>query len=181
MVQKGPAARGVTARETEPVSITVRLAESAEYAAVGDITAAAYDADGLLDAEREYARVLRNAADRARRAELWIAADDSGLLGTVTFCPQGSDYRELAQRDDQGEFRMLAVSPSARRRGVARALVAHCLARSRELGHTEMVLCSVGTMTSAHALYASLGFVRAPELDWRPVPDVLLWGFRLPL
>lgn len=159
----------------------MRQALPADYSAVGDITVAAYDADGFLDAERSYARVLRNAGDRARRAELWVAADESGLLGTVTFCPPGSDYRELARTEHQGEFRMLAVTPAARRRGVARTLVAHCLQRSRELGHTEMVLCSVDTMTSAHALYASFGFVRAPDLDWRPVPHILLWGFRLPL
>ncbi len=163
------------------MTLAVRLAEPLEYAAVGDITVAAYDADGFLDAERLYAAVLQDAADRARRAELWVAADDTGLLGTVTFCPHGSDYRELACAEDQGEFRMLAVAPSARRRGVARTLVDHCLDRSRELGHTEVLLCSVDSMTSAHGLYASFGFVRAPELDWRPVPDVLLWGFRLPL
>ena len=142
---------------------------------------AAYQADGFLESESSYADALRNAADRARRAELWVAADHTQLLGTVTFCPPGSGYRELAKRPDQGELRMLAVAPAARRRGVARALVARCLERSRELGHTEMVLCSGESMTSAHALYASLGFARAPDLDWQPAPDIVLWGFRLPL
>ena len=159
----------------------VRLADPGEYAEIGDLTVAAYDADGYLDTARSYAEVLRDAGDRADRAELWVAADDNGLLGTVTFCPYGSDYREVGQRRDQGEFRMLAVAPAARRRGIARLLVQHCLDRSRQLGHTEMVLCSADTMTSAHELYATFGFVRAPELDWRPGPDILLWGFRLPL
>jgi hypothetical protein len=36
-------------------------------------------------------------------------------------------------------------------------------------------------MTAAHRLYAALGFVRAPELDWRPIPQVELLGFRFPL
>ena len=112
---------------------------------------------------------------------MWVAADDTRLIGTVTFCPPGSDYRELAERPDQGEFRMLAVAPAARGRGVARALVERCLERSRELGQTEMVLCSADSMTSAHRLYASFGFARAPELDWRPGPHVVLWGFRLAL
>jgi len=164
-----------------PVSLCIRLAHPEEYAEIGDITVAAYDADGFLDKERSYAEVLRKADDRARRAELWVGANDAGLLGTVTFCPPGSDYRELATSPEQGEFRMLAVAPRARRRGVARALVTHCLVRSRELRQTEMVLCSADSMTSAHALYASLGFVRAPELDWRPLPEILLWGFRLRL
>jgi hypothetical protein len=33
-------------------------------------------------------------------------------------------------------------------------------------------------MTAAHSLYATLGFHRAPELDWTPVTPVHLWGFR---
>jgi hypothetical protein len=28
-------------------------------------------------------------------------------------------------------------------------------------------------------MYAALGFVRAPELDWSPAAGVVLWGFRL--
>ncbi|SJN19146.1 hypothetical protein FM114_01830 [Luteococcus japonicus LSP_Lj1] len=36
-------------------------------------------------------------------------------------------------------------------------------------------------MTSAHRLYRSLGFVRAPELDWSPRHDVHLIAFRLGL
>ena len=171
----------MTCRETGAVGVVVRLAEPGEYAEIGDLTVAAYEADGYLDTARSYAEVLRDAGDRARRAELWVAADDNDLLGTVTFCRYGSDYREVGQRPDQGEFRMLAVAPTARRRGVARRLVEHCLDRSRQLGQTEMVLCSAESMTSAHILYASFGFVRAPELDWRPVPDILLWGFRLRL
>jgi len=159
--------------------MTVRLATPAEYAEVGAITVAAYTIDGYLDAERSYADVLRDAADRARQAELWVGVDGEALLGTVTICPTGSSYRELADDADQGEFRMLAVAPHARRHGVARALVNHCVARSRQQGHREIVICSVDTMSSAHTLYESVGFVRAPKLDWSPVTDIRLWGYRL--
>ena len=161
--------------------MTVRLATAVEYEEVGAITVAAYTVDGYLDAERSYAKVLHDAEDRARQAELWVGVEGEELVGTVTICPTGSTYRELAVESDQGEFRMLAVAPHARRRGVARALVNHCIARSRQEGHREIVICSVDTMASAHALYESIGFVRAPELDWSPVAGILLWGYRLPL
>jgi hypothetical protein len=36
-------------------------------------------------------------------------------------------------------------------------------------------------MTRAHALYESLGFVRDPGRDWRPVPDIALVAYRLDL
>ena len=99
----------------------------------------------------------------------------------MTYCPPGSGYRELATGPDQGEFRMLAVAPTARRGGIGRALVERCVARSRDLGHRELLLCSASTMRAAHRLYAALGFVRAPEHDWRPLPRIQLLGFRLPL
>jgi hypothetical protein len=45
----------------------------------------------------------------------------------------------------------------------------------------EVLLSSLPMMTAAHALYRECGFVRAPELDHSPKPDVHLWAFRLSL
>jgi GNAT superfamily N-acetyltransferase len=168
---------------TAPVdaAVDIRLADPSEYGVVGDLTVAAYDVDGFLDGTDDYADHLRDAAGRAADAELWVAADDTGVLGSVTYCPPGSRYCELATGSDQGEFRMLGVAPAARRRGVGRALVEHCVARSRELGHRELVMSSAWNMRAAHRLYLAMGFVRAPELDWHPLPTVELLGFRLAL
>lgn len=163
------------------VPFETRLAQPEEYAAVGDLTVEAYAVDGFLDEGEDYTNHLRDAAGRAADAELWVAANGSRVLGSVTYCPPGSRFCELATGPDQGEFRMLAVAPAARRSGVGRALVEQCIARSRTLGHRELVLSSLASMTAAHGLYAALGFVRAPELDWRPIPQVELLGFRFPL
>ncbi len=169
-----------------PVSdriVTVREAEPSEFAAVGRLTELAYRIDGHLPDETDYAATLRDAAARAAQAELLVAADSdsSAVLGTVTYCPGGSPLRELAVRGDQSEFRMLAVDPAARGRGVGRVLVESCIDRARREGAHELVICSMPSMSSAHRLYGSLGFSRAPDLDWRPVPAVLLQGFRLSL
>ncbi|MBL8925742.1 MAG: GNAT family N-acetyltransferase, partial [Pseudonocardia sp.] len=140
----------------------VRPARPDEFAAVGALTADGYRADGLLSRSGgtdHYEAELLDAAARAAAAELLVAADPGGrLLGTLTWCPPGSGLRELATGLDQGEFRMLAVAPAARRRGVARALVRHCLAEARRLGLGELVLSSLPGMTAAHALYAGFGF-----------------------
>lgn len=163
----------------------VRPARPDEYESVGALTALGYLADGMLTSgdsnDDGYEAQLRAAATRARGGELLVAADASGLLGTVTWCPVGSPQRELAVADDQGEFRMLSVAPEARRRGVGRALVQACVERATAAGMREVVLCSMPEMTKAHALYRSLGFDRAEDLDWAPHPSVPLWGFRLAL
>ena len=164
----------------------LRIARPDEYEQAGKVTVAGYDADGFLTrsdgVDDHYAPKLLDAATRAAETDLVVAVDETGtVIGTVTWCPVGSPWRELATRPDQAEFRMLSVAPEARRQGVARALVEWCLDRARKDEMTEVVLCSLTVMTAAHTLYGSFGFQRAPELDWQPVPSVLLWGFRLPL
>lgn len=164
----------------------VRRATAAEYPAVGELTVTAYRASGLLrepdGAVDPYAATLRDAGTRDARAEVWVAVDDrDALLGTVTWCPPGSPFREIARHPREAEFRMLAVSPAYRRRGAARALVAACLDRARVEGMGSVLLSSLPEMTAAHRLYRELGFVRAPELDHQPIPAVLLWAFRLDL
>ncbi|WP_343238430.1 GNAT family N-acetyltransferase [Streptomyces sp. SID13031] len=158
----------------------IRLARPAEYDEVGELTAEAYAADGFIPEGSDYGRTLRNAADRAAKAELWVAADSTELLGTVTFCVPGSVYGELA-RDGEGEFRMLGVSAKARGRGIGTALSVHCIERSRELGYRRVVLSSARAMTTAHRVYERLGFTRLPERDWSPRPGVDLYAFSLAL
>lgn len=159
----------------------IRLAVPEEYAAVGELTAEAYLADGLVPAGSGYDVALRDAASRAEKAELWVALDSTGsLAGTVTYCPVGSPFRELAT-DDEGEFRMLAVSPTARGLGAGTALTRHCLDRARADGHSSVVLSTSPHMPAAHRIYTRLGFTRLPDRDWSPVPGVHLLALSLSL
>ena len=159
---------------------SIRLARMAEADQIGELTLRAYATDGFISAEDDYAAELTDAAGRLAGAEVWVATVAGDLLGTVTFCAPGSPYRELA-RDREGEFRMLAIDPAARGRGLALALVQRCLDRCTELGLSEVVLCSMAEMSVAHSLYASMGFVRDPSLDWEPARGVVLLGFRAPV
>lgn len=165
------------------MDITIRNARPEELTAVGELTATAYLADGLLTgADDPYLARLRDIRHRAEHAEILVAVDTASdaLLGAVTFAPPGSHYAELAG-PGEGEFRMLAVAAAARRRGAAEALVRACLDRSRALGLRRVVICSQQAMTTAHRLYGRLGFLRVPERDWQPRPDLTLWVFAVRL
>ncbi len=160
----------------------VRAARPEEFDTVGGLTLEAYVADGYLDNDDDYADELRGAAHRAAHAELVVAADGTPakLLGTVTFCLPGSPYAEIS-RPGEAEFRMLAVAPDARGRGVGQTLARWCVDRAREQGCVAMVLSSLDRMTAAHRLYERMGFERLPERDWRPNPDITLLAFKLEL
>lgn len=153
----------------------LRRARPDEYAEIGDVTLAAY-APYLDGSSEPYRDRLRDAAARDREAELWVAVDDDGLLGTVTVVTDGSPWREIAG-PNEGEFRMLAVHPNAQGRGVGAALVDLVLDRSRRRGHDAVVLCTLAAMTPAIGVYERLGFRRLPERDWTPLPGVDLIAF----
>lgn len=159
----------------------IRLARPEDLDRVGQITVAAYRDDGFIAHDDDYIRELADAAARARDAEVWVAtAEDGSVLGSVTFCPAGSRFAELAHAGE-GEFRMLGVAQAARRRGIAEALVGRCVERSRELGYHALVMSSMRQMAPAHRLYERLGFEREPERDWSPVEGIDLLAFRLRL
>jgi ribosomal protein S18 acetylase RimI-like enzyme len=161
--------------QTLPMDILIRPALDSEIDAAGHLTAESFITDGHTSRGGTYEPRLRDGRDRAERAELLVALDPASgaLLGSVTFAPPGSPYADLA-RGDEGEFRMLAVAPEARGRGAGEALVRACLDRARELGLRRVVMSTQPSMVHAHRIYERLGFVRTPERDWSPLPEVPL-------
>jgi len=159
--------------------VEVRRIRPGEHVAAGDVCVAAYD-PLLTGAEDDYRDRLHDVATRDAQAEVWVAVESEGahdrVVGVVTYCPPGSPWREIG-REDEGEFRMLAVDPAAQGSGAGTALARLCEERAREHGATGMALSSLATMAAAHRVYARLGYRRLPERDWQPVPGVHLIVF----
>lgn len=144
-----------------------------------EVTVQAYDVDGHLAGDVGYDAELRDIARRVELAEVLVAVGEAGdVLGCVTIVRPGSAYAEIS-RPGELEFRMLAVAPSARGRGVGEALTRAVLDRARTLGLRRVVLSSLDGMRSAHRLYERLGFTRLPERDWRPFPHISLVAYRI--
>lgn len=160
--------------------IEIRVARPEELDQIGELTAAVYVAGGYTSPGGTYVPRLRDAASRAREAELVVAVRDGEPTGTVTYCRHGSSWAQLTM-PGEAEFRMLAVVPSARGLGLGEALVRHCVIRAREDGCTTLRLATEPIMHAAHRIYGRLGFTRTPERDWRPAPGLELLTYALAL
>ncbi|MGH7476341.1 MAG: ribosomal protein S18-alanine N-acetyltransferase [Longimicrobiales bacterium] len=91
----------------------------------------------------------RNLLARAE-AEIWVAElPDAGIIGYTAF------WTVL----DESELGNIAVSPAWRRRGIARRLIEHALARAAARGAAAVFLEVRVSNHAALQLYEELGFV----------------------
>ena len=100
-----------------------------------------------------------------KRGEIFVAQSDGELLGTAVLVRSGNELRQIA-RTGEAEIHLVAVKSSARRRGVAEALLHACEQRAVEIGIDSLVLSTQASMVAAQRLYEKLGFRRNPERDW---------------
>ena len=116
---------------------------------------------------------LADAAARARMAELLVARDGDGIVGSVALVLDGK-FGEVLHSEDEAGFRMLVVEAGARGRGIGELLVTGCLDRARAAGKLRMVISTDRRMTTAHRLYERLAFTRVRDRDWSPLPGIEL-------
>jgi GNAT superfamily N-acetyltransferase len=163
----------------DPPAVVVRAAVGTELDQAGEVCVAAYRADGLTS--REYARLLRDARDRARSAEVLIAVNESlGVLGTVTYVASDGPCAQI-RGDYEAELRMLAVAPIRRRSGLGACLVRACIEKATADGLLAVAISTAAQMHAAHLLYQQLGFRRNAARDWAPRPGLLLQVYVLDL
>ncbi len=161
----------------EPV--TVRDAQPAEFAAIGKLRVAAYQADGFLSDASNYGETLRTLGTDGA-GQILTAVADGQLLGTVMLqLPPHAG--QVVRGPDEAEVRALAVSPNAQSRGVGRALLRAVIERARKMGVRHLVLSTQSGMDAARYLYSSVGFGGLPDRDWSPAPSFTLLAYGLML
>ncbi|WP_138443689.1 GNAT family N-acetyltransferase [Sinomonas susongensis] len=154
--------------------LVVRPATVADHPEIARITLDAYLGAGYFrDAGHPYMRQVVDVAYRAARGTLLVAERDGRVVGSVTLMSHGDGFDQVA-REGEFEFRLLVVDPAVQRTGAATALVAEVEARARRAGATAVVLTTGADWAAPHALYARLGYERAPERDW-PIEGTDIW------
>lgn len=144
--------------------VEVRLIRADEHQAVGELSDAAYSHD--YQVSEDYRAGLRDVSARADQHQVWVAVGTGTgeLLGTVATPRPGQHISALA-RPGELDFRLLAVSPIARRRGVGRLLVDHVVSLARIRYASAVVMNSGPEMAGPHRLYEQVGFRRLPDRE----------------
>ncbi|WP_077618699.1 GNAT family N-acetyltransferase [Bacillus sinesaloumensis] len=126
-------------------------------------------------------QAISSNADRHPGAELIVCEIAEKIVGSVVLFPAKTDaYEGQLEELDYPEIRMLAVSPEVRGKGIASALIAECIRRSREKNHEFIGLHTGEFMKQAIKLYTKHGFERLPQYDFEPANDgIIVMAFRM--
>ncbi len=140
-----------------------------------------YQANFSPEVWERYARDIMDVRSRLDTSELIVAENSGRLVGAVTFYPNTSPSDQGGWPAGWTGIRLLAVHPDARGMGVGRVLMDECLRRSRRLGVPTLGLHTTEMMSVARGMYERMGFVRVPEFDFYPAPQVVVMAYRLDL
>jgi ribosomal protein S18 acetylase RimI-like enzyme len=147
------------------MNIQIREATPEEYAEAGAVTASAYREFVRGGDWEDYLESIADVEGRADRTTIVVAIDGARIVGSATL-----ELTDRVEPDDdpaldpaEAHIRMLGVAPEARRRGIARALMADCMDRARAEGKTFLTLHTTERMAAAQQMYESLGFVRGAD------------------
>jgi putative acetyltransferase len=104
------------------------------------------------------------------RGRLYLAHLDSMLAGCVALRPiEGSG----------AEVKRMFVLATARRLGVARALMGQLISDARRMGYASLRLGTLDEMTPAQSLYRELGFTRIPRYRADEMVDTIFFELDL--
>ena len=164
----------------------IRDARDGDGGAIRTVTLDAYQeyAPRMVDHWEGYRQSILATLASVAPAEQIVAEQNNSIVGAVLLYPAGT---VLTLPDGTRvtlawpEVRLLAVAPAARGQGVGAALVRECLRRARQAGATALTLHTTDLMQAAMQMYERMGFMRAPDLDFHPIPEVTIKGYRYTL
>ncbi len=162
-------------------NIKLRDAQPSEAQEVSQLLVASYQGYQRFMPPEGWDWYLHDITDvRGRMAdsELIVAEINNRIVGTVTLYPQSSNH---GWPEGWAGVRLLAVHPDYRGHSIGRALMEECIRRCREKGVKTIGLHTTQLMEIARGMYERMGFKRAPEFDFHPDPDRVVFAYRLDL
>lgn len=168
---------------------SIRNASIAEFEAIGKLMVMVYSQlDGFPKESEQpgYYDMLRRVGELTSQpgTELLVAVDEKEeIAGAVVFFNDMKNYGSggTATREPNASgFRLLAVHPAHRGRGLGKTLTVECIRKAEANQSANLVIHTTRAMQAAWKMYEELGFKRAPDLDFLQ-GELPVFGFRLRL
>ncbi len=167
----------------------VREAKSSEYSQLGELMVDVYSRlEGFPSPTEipDYYNSLRNVGDflNSPNTKLFVAISNKGKIdGGLVYFGDLNYYgagEESTHKQQAAAFRLLAVNPKIRGKGLGKLLVNACFEQAGKEGFSHLVIHSTKYMMVAWKMYERMGFVRFPEIDFEK-SGVQVYGFRYSL
>lgn len=167
----------------------IRNAKPEEFDEIGNLMVTVYaQLEGFPkeDEQPEYYKMLGNIGKFTEKenAELLVAMSNEGkLVGGLVYFSDMKNYGSggmASEIKNTSGFRLLAVDPFERGKGIAKLLCAECIKRAKELNQKQLIIHSTQSMKVARKMYEKLGFVRYKKLDFIQ-GNLPVFGFKLKL
>ena len=165
----------------------IRNANPDEFEEVGKLMVEVYSQlDGFPKPSEQpnYYKMLANVGDFTTKpeTELLVAISSQGkIAGAVVYFGDMKYYGSggtATQEKNAGGFRLLAVDPSTRGRGIGQLLVNECINKAKNKKLSQVIIHTTMAMQTAWKMYERLGFRRSEDLDFMQ-GELAVFGFRL--
>ena len=168
---------------------TVRNATPGEFKEIGQLMVRVYSQLAGFPKEDEqpaYYKMLANIGELTKKpgTELLVAVSGDGqIAGGVVYFSDMQYYGSggtAGQVKNASGFRLLAVDPAFRGRGIGQRLTAACIGKATRAGHGTLIIHSTKFMEVAWKMYEQLGFERFEKIDFMQ-GQLPVFGFQLRL
>jgi GNAT superfamily N-acetyltransferase len=167
---------------------SVRNAASEQFSEIGQLMVKVYgQLEGFPKEEEqpEYYKMLANVGSLTTKpgTELLVATSGEGkIAGAVVYFGDMKYYGSGGKATQEGGsgFRLLAVDPEERGKGIGKLLTAECIRKAKQSNARQLIIHTTMAMQNAWKMYEQLGFKRSQDLDFMQ-GQLSVFGFRLML
>jgi GNAT superfamily N-acetyltransferase len=167
----------------------IRNAKPEEFSKIGKLMVQVYSQLEGFPKEHEQPNYYKLLADVGSltikpAVELLVAVSDDGTLaGAVVYFGDMKYYGSggtATQENDAAGFRLLAVSPVFRGKGIGKILTHACIEKAKKDNQHQLIIHTTKAMQTAWHMYEAIGFKRSEDLDFMQ-GELPVYGFRLTL
>jgi len=166
--------------------IIIRNAHPTEFKSIGELMVRVYSqVEGFpkQNEQPEYYKLLYNIGELTNKqgTELLVAVEENQIIAGVVFFSDMQYYGSggIATREkDAAGFRLLAVDPPARGKGIGKLLTQECIRKTKEKHLGQLIIHTTQYMRNAWEMYERMGFKRSEDLDFMQ-GALPVFGFRL--